>query len=79
MDDETRDKRYAFLVGLVTLVMLTVMVFGVLWQSAAEWGSLPSASGNGMILYGGIAVAFLATIWYVVWSWIDWRSAARGF
>lgn len=78
VDDEIRAKRYSFFVGIVTLVLLGAMIVGILWQSAVEWGSLPSTSGNGIILYGGVAVALLATILYVVWSWLNWKSAVRG-
>jgi cation transporter-like permease len=63
------------LVGAVIfMVMLTIGVSAILLQSFLEWGSLPSLSGIGSILYGFVAVALITVSVYLVWAYRRWRD-----
>jgi cation transporter-like permease len=60
--------------AVILLVMLTIGVSAALVQSFLEWGSLPSLSGIGSILYGLIAVVLMTVSVYVVWAYHRWRD-----
>jgi hypothetical protein len=72
--DQARIGLFTLVGAVVTLVTLLVAIAVATWQSYQEWGALPGTTGNGIILYGGVAVAIVATSLYVIWAWLKWRD-----
>jgi len=63
------------MIGTFTaLVALLVGVGVVLWQSYRVWGGLPSPSGSGLILYGGVGVMIALAGAAATWGWLRWRE-----
>ena len=75
--NETRRRQMVFVGAVGMLIVLVGSVTFVTWQSYQEWGALPSWTGDGPILYGGLAAGFLIVALFVVWSWLRVRSLSR--
>jgi uncharacterized membrane protein (DUF485 family) len=74
---EVRSELVTLIGAVITLVMLSVGVGIVFLQSFQEWGTFPSIAGTGLILYDGLAVAFVIVAAYVLWAWREWRLACE--
>ncbi len=73
-----RDSRLPFLQFVLALITSVIGVTGftlILWNSYEQWGSLPSLSGGGLGLYGGIGLGIVLLVFLTVYYFVLWRRS----
>jgi hypothetical protein len=80
LDDDTTASSHTltmFLGGLATLLTCVSGIGYVFWRSDQEYGGLPSPSGAGLILHGGVAIGVAIAVAFALWGYFQWIGSKR--
>ncbi len=80
LDDNTTTSSQALPIFVGSLAILVTCVGGIgyiFWRSDQEYEGLPSPSGSGLILYGGVAIGVAIAVAFGVWGYFQWRGSKR--
>jgi succinate dehydrogenase/fumarate reductase cytochrome b subunit len=81
LDDKPKTPPEALVMLVATLAFLAICVGGfalIFWQSDQEYGGLPSASGSGLLIYGGAAAGVALAAAVAGWGYHQWRGSKGG-